>query len=298
MPIHPFEYHAPRDLSEAVGLKARLGSNAKVLAGGTDLLPALKSRAIRPSAVISLHAIQDLDYVVKVNGHLRVGALALHADLAQNQLIKDTIPILAQACNLIGSWQIRNTATIGGNLCNASPVADTAGPLLVLNAAVILQGPEGSREVTLQNFFTGPGATDLKPDELLKEIRIPLPGAGSAGCYLKLMRRKALDLALVGVAIQTEPNLAEGTLGKVAIALGGVAPTPIRVPEAEELLTGLSFADAAIAVSETARKAVAASNPISDVRASAEYRRRITEMYVSKGLKALLETLYQRSTPS
>ncbi len=298
MSIHPFEYHAPKSLSEAVELCVRLGLNAKVLAGGTDLLPALKSRTVRPKAVISLHAVKDLNYVAKENGHLRVGALALHADLADNSLIKDTVPILAQACNLIGSWQIRNIATIGGNLCNASPVADTAGPLLVLDATVILQGPEGRREITALNFFTGPGTTDLKPGELLKEIRIPLPGTGSAGCYLKLMRRKALDLALVGVAIQAEPDHVNGTLGEIAIALGGVAPTPIRVPEAENLLTGLDYTAARKAVPQAAQTAVAACNPISDVRASAEYRRSITEMYVTKGLTALLETLEKRSTSS
>jgi carbon-monoxide dehydrogenase medium subunit len=207
-------------------------------------------------------------------------------------------PVLAQACSLVGSWQIRNTATIGGNLCNASPVADTAGPLLVLDASVVLQGPGGSREMTLQKFFTGPGTTELEPGELLKEVRIPLPGIGSAGCYLKLMRRKALDLALVGVAIQAEPDPDGDTLGKVAIALGGVAPTPIRVPEAEDLLTGMGYAAALKAVPEASRMAVAVSNPISDVRASADYRRMITEMYVAKGLTALFETLNQRSIPS
>ena len=298
MPIPPFEFHAPASLPEAVEVLNRLDPNAKIVAGGTDLLPVLKSRTVRPSAVVSLHAIKDLDYVVKQNGCIRVGALALHADLAESRLVKDTIPILAQACSLIGSWQIRNTATIGGNLCNASPVADTAGPLLTLDASVVLQSREGSREMTLHKFFIGPGTTELEPGELLKEVRIPLPGIGSAGCYLKLMRRKALDLALVSVTIQAEPGPDGHTLGKVAIALGGVAPTPIRVPGAEDLLTGLDYAAAKKAVPEASRIAVAVSNPISDVRASADYRRMITETYMDKGLMALIETLNQRSTPS
>jgi aerobic carbon-monoxide dehydrogenase medium subunit len=298
MPIQPFEYHAPQSLPEAVEMLANLGADAKLLAGGTDLLPALKARAIRPRSVISLHAVKDLNYIKKENGHLRVGALALHADLAESPLVRDTVPVLAQACSLIGSWQIRNSATIGGNLCNASPVADTAGPLFTLDAAVVLQGPGGTREVTVQDFFTGPGTTALESGELLKEVRIPLPGPGSAGCYLKLMRRKALDLALVGVAIQIEPDPDGETIAKAAIALGGVAPTPIRVPEAEALLTGQSHAEAQKAIPEAARLAVAASNPISDVRASAEYRRMITETYVAKGLDAVLETLNQRSIRS
>lgn len=275
MPIQPFEYHAPQSLAEALETLARLGADAKVLAGGTDLVPALKARAIRPRAVVSLHAVKGLDFIERQNGYLRVGALALHADLAESPLIKDTVPVLAQACNLIGSWQIRNTATIGGNLCNASPVADTAGPLYALDASVVLQGQGGEREVAVSDFFTGPGTTALQSGELLKEVRVPLPGPGSAGCYLKLMRRKALDLAL-----------------------GGVAPTPIRVPGAEALLTGRSHAAARKAVPEAARLAVSASSPISDVRASARYRRMITETYVAKGLTAVLETLNQRSTRS
>lgn len=298
MPIQPFEYHAPKSLPDALEMLSRAGSDAKVLAGGTDLLPALKARAIRPRVVISLHAIKGLDFIKKENNHLKVGALALHEDLAENPLVKNSIPILAQACSLIGSWQIRNTATIGGNLCNASPVADTAGPLYTLDASVVLEGTQGIREVAIEDFFTGPGTTALKSNELLKEVHIPLPGPGSAGCYLKLMRRKALDLALVGVAIQVEPAPDNKTIGKAAIALGGVAPTPIRVPEAEALLTGQSPADAVKAVPEAARMAVAASAPITDVRASADYRRMITETYVSKGLTAILEAFNQRSMGS
>lgn len=298
MPIYPFEYHAPKNLLEAVEVLKRLGPDAMVLAGGTDMLPALKARAVRPDAVVSLHAVKDLNYITKEDGCLRVGALACHTDLADSRLVKDTVPILAQACGLIGSWQIRNTATIGGNLCNASPVADTATPLLVLDASVVLQSPDGNREMTVHKFFTGPGTTELGFGELLKEIRIPLPGTGSAGCYLKLMRRKALDLALVGVAIQAEPDLDRHRVRRLAIALGGVAPTPIRVSEAENLLAGLDYAAALGAVPKAARMAVSATNPITDVRASANYRRMITETYVAKGLKTLFETLEKRSASS
>ena len=156
----------------------------------------------------------------------------------------------------------------------------------------------GGREVRVDEFFTGPGTTALKSGELLKEVCIPLPDPGSAGCYLKLMRRKALDLALVGVAIQVTPDVPNGILDNVAIALGGVAPTPIRVPEAESLLTGLSNTAAKQAIAEAARLAVAASTPISDVRASAAYRRMITETYVAKGLTAVFETLHQRNNES
>ena len=143
MPIQPFDYYAPQSLPEAVALAARLGATAKIVAGGTDLLHGLKARAIRPQAIISLHALKELNYIKKERGRLKVGAMTPHADLADSPIVKDTVPILAQACRLVGSWQIRNTATIGGNLCNASPVADTAGPLYVLNASVVLQGPGG-----------------------------------------------------------------------------------------------------------------------------------------------------------
>ncbi|MCP4690501.1 MAG: xanthine dehydrogenase family protein subunit M [Desulfobacterales bacterium] len=295
MPIQPFEYHAPESLSEAVEMLTRCGSEAKVLAGGTDLTPALKARTIRPRTVISLHAVKELNYIEREDGFLRVGALATHADLAESPLVKETAPVLARACGLIGSWQIRNIGTIGGNLCNASPVADTAGPLYSLDASVALRGAGGDREMAIENFFIAPGAAALESGELLREIRLPVPGPGSAGCYLKLMRRKALDLALAAVTIQVEPNPGAGAIAKAAITLGGVAPTPIRARAAEALLNGLSYADAMKAAPEAASVAAAATSPISDVRASAEYRRAITETYVAKGLAAVLETLSKRA---
>jgi len=292
MRIRPFDYFAATSLNHALERLEHYGSEIKLLAGGTDLVLAMKEKKILPPKVLSLHKIRELDFVQEENGTVQIGALSRHADLAGNAMLNARFPILCEAVGSIGSWQIRNVATIGGNLCTASPAADSAPALLALDARVVIVDTEGEKEIPLISFFAGPGETVLKPNQLLKEIRIEQPKSRSAGCYLKLMRRKAVDLALVGVAFQAQVDQAGDKLTRVAVALGGVAPTPIRAPEAEAMLTGLSYDKALKEIPKAALAAVEATRPISDIRASADYRKAIVKAYIRQAADRILKVLF------
>jgi carbon-monoxide dehydrogenase medium subunit len=251
----------------------------------------MKKKNIQPRRVISLHNLDELEFVQSDDSGVRIGALAKHADIAADPFLKQHLSILCEAVGLIGSWQIRNVGTIGGNLCNASPAADSAPPLLVLDAQLILASKTAEKKIPLESFFTGPGATILEPDQILKEIVIDPPKQPSAGCYLKLRRRKAVDVSLAGVAFQAETGSDGKTLAKVGIALGGVAPTPIRASEAEAVLVGLTLDEALTKVSDCAKIAVKAASPIDDVRATASYRRTIVNVFIHQCAQKVLTTL-------
>jgi len=222
---------------------------------------------------------------------IHIGAMAKHADLAINPILEKEVSILCQAVGLIGSWQVRNIGTIGGNLCNASPAADSAPPLLALDASVVIATLKGDKIIPITSFFCGPAQTIIKSNEILKEILIKKPVNPSAGCYLKLRRRKAVDISLAGVAFQAETDPTGKRIGQVKIALGGVAPTPIRVPDAETCLTGLFIDDAFKKISMCAQKAARASKPIDDVRATADYKRTIVNVFVQRCAQHVLTTL-------
>jgi CO/xanthine dehydrogenase FAD-binding subunit len=291
MRIRPFDYWAAPGLDEALNELDLHGADAKVIAGGTDLVLNMKKKTILPRRVISLHNLDELDFVKSDDSRVRIGALTKHADLAANPFLKQHLPILCEAVGLIGSWQIRNVGTIGGNICNASPAADSAPPLLVLNAQLIVASKTAEKEIPLASFFSGPGETALETGQILKEIVIELPRNHSAGCYLKLRRRKAVDVSLAGVAFQAETGSDGKTLAKVGIALGGVAPTPVRAPEAEAILVGLTLDEALTKVSDCAKIAAKAASPIDDVRATASYRRTIVDVFVHQCAQKVLGTL-------
>jgi CO/xanthine dehydrogenase FAD-binding subunit len=291
MRIRPFDYWAAPSLDEALDELERHGADARVLAGGTDVVLNMKKKNIQPRRVISLHNLDELDFVEADDSRVRIGALTTHADLAANPFLKEHLPILCEAVGLIGSWQIRNVGTIGGNLCNASPAADSAPPLLVLNTQLIVASKTAEKKIPLDSFFTGPGETVLESGQILKEIVIELPKQRSAGCYLKLRRRKAVDVSLAGVAFQAETESDGKTLAKVGIALGGVAPMPVRAPEAEAVLVGSTLDEALAKVSDCARIAVHAANPIDDVRATASYRRTIVDVFIHQCAQKVLNTL-------
>jgi CO/xanthine dehydrogenase FAD-binding subunit len=181
--------------------------------------------------------------------------------------------------------------TIGGNICTASPAADSVPPLLVLDAQLVIAGPDGEKRVPINSFFTGPGTTVLESNQILKEIVIELPRHRATGCYLKLRRRKAVDVSLVGVAFQAEADADGKTLAKVGIAIGCVAPTAVRAPQAEAVLTGLPLNEALQKIPECAQAAVSATRPIDDVRASAAYRRIIVDAFVRQSAEKVLNTL-------
>ncbi len=291
MRIRPFDFSAASSLADALDQLERAGSGARILAGGTDLVLNMKKKKVLPTLLISLHPIKDLECIENKNGVIHIGALSKHADLANNPILNQQVAILSQAVGLIGSWQVRNIGTIGGNLCNASPAADSAPPLLALDAEVVITTLKEDIAVPITSFFCGPGQTVMKPNQILKEIRIKQPVNRSAGCYLKLRRRKAVDISLAGVAFQAELDSSGEMLDQVRIALGGVAPTPIRILDAESILQGRSLADALDKVPLCAQLAASAAKPIDDLRATADYKRTIVNVFVQRCAKQVLTTL-------
>jgi carbon-monoxide dehydrogenase medium subunit len=278
-----FEYHAPVTVPEALKLMARYGGKASVFAGGTDLLVAMKNREKVPEHLINLKGIAKLKgiHYDKQKG-MTLGALTTMAELERSSLVKEKYRPLWDAITVMASPQVRTLGTVGGNLCGAVPSADTAPPLIVLGASVKLVGPKGRRSVPVESFFTGPKESVLKKNEILTEISVPKPSPSSAGVYLKLMRRNALDLALVGVAAYLRFDSKKKVCKEARIALGAVAPTPIRVFEAEKVLMNKEI-DESLAT-EAGKAASVVCRPISDVRASHEYRCSMVEVLVKRAI--------------
>lgn len=291
MRIRPFDFKVATNLADALNQLDQAGPDARLLAGGTDLVLSMKKKKILPSTLISLQSVANLEYIKEDNGVIHIGAMAKHADLAVHPLLMEQIPVLCEAVGLIGSWQVRNIGTIGGNLCNASPAADSAPPLLVLDAEIVLVGQQGERIVPITSFFRGPAQTVMQSNEILKEIRVKKPNNHSSGCYLKLRRRKAVDVSIAGVAVQVESDSSGQVTEQVKVALGGVAPMPIRVPEAEKCLEGLSIEEALEKIHISAEIAASAAEPIDDVRASADYKRTVVNVFVQRSARQVLTTI-------
>ncbi len=281
-----FEYLEPSTLDEAVALLGRHGPDAHVFAGGTDLLVEIKEHLRKPRYVMDIKRIPGIDALgYDPRQGLRVGALVTTRALEVMPEIGRHYPGLLQALRELGSIQVRNRATLAGNICRASPSADTLPPLIADGARVRLYGQGGTREVALEDFFTGPGRTQMRSDELLTEIVVPPPPAHCGKVYIKHGRRKAMELATVGVAVSVA--LDAGRLDAVRICLGAVAPTPIRAGKAEALLAGQAPDPARLA--EAARAAREESRPISNVRGSAEYRREMVEVLTRRALERAVE---------
>lgn len=283
MRIRKFEFSSPSSLAEGLKILAQSGSQAKVIAGGTDLVVQMKNKLAEPKQVISLLKIPELAGIKKRGKGVRIGALVRHATLENSPVLQDGWGILASAAHKVGSPQIRNLGTVGGNLCNASPAADTALPLLVLEAEVILSSKRRERRVPLDAFFSGPGVTVLRKDEILKEIFVPQVPANSVWAYLKLGRRKSMDLALASVAVVLTLDPETKICRRARIALGAVAPTPLRVRETEKFLEGKNLGEDVIR--EAGERAQKECRPISDVRASAEYRKEMVKVLVGRAIK-------------
>jgi len=264
-----FEYFEPQTVKEAVVLLGQYKRGAKLLAGGTDLMVGMKEGFVKPRYLINLKTIKELDKIVysKKEG-LSVGSLTTWTDILSSRAILQYYPILREAASLIGCYQIRNRGTIGGNICHASPSADSAPALMVYGAQCVISGSRRERVIPIEEIFCGVQKTSLKPEEILTGFRIPTPDPKSKGCYLKFSPRKAMDLPIVGVAALIWT--ANGTFEGVRIALGAVAPTPIRARRAEKFLVGKPINDESIR--KAAEEAVNESKPITDWRASREYR--------------------------
>jgi carbon-monoxide dehydrogenase medium subunit len=280
-----FDYLSPQTIGEALALLARHGKKARLMAGGTDLVPKLKRRSVQvPEYIIDLKGIPGLDYIKYKKGDgLKIGALATINDVEKSVVIREKYNILFQAAESMASPQVRHRGTIAGNICNAVPSADTAPALLALEAKVKLVSKKGERTVDLIDFFKGPSETVLKPDELLAEIEVPDLPLGSRGKYLKLTPRRAMDLAVVGVAVMMIPD--GGRYGDVRIALGAVSPTPMRAKDAEEIVRGQK-PDAGL-IEKAATTAAASCCPINDHRASAEYRTEMVRVLTRQAISDL-----------
>jgi len=281
--IPQIEYHRPTELSEALKLLSELKEGYKIIAGGTDLVPAARRGAMPSSGgthIVDISLIRDLNHIIKDNDMIRIGASTRLSEIGVSTVIKEHAPILADAVSQIGSLQIRNQGTIGGNLCNASPAADASPPLLALDANVNVRGIDKQRLVPLKEFFTGPGETILAPGEILAEIQIPITEPIAGSCFIKLGRRNAFTLSIVSVA--TLVKMKDGIFDDVRIALGAVAPTPIRASKAEEHLIGEKASEQVI--DEGARIVGNEVKPISDVRASEEYRRDMSYILTKRAI--------------
>lgn len=265
-----FEFFEPTTLAEASRLFA--AEHAQLLAGGTDLVIGMKALTETPQSVISLQKIAGLAGITRDGGGVSIGAMTKVRDIELSDEIQNGYTALAEGAAEIGSIQIRNLATIGGNIAHASPAADTVAALLALDAQVDIASADGERSVPIDTFFTGPGQTVLRAGELITRFRLPNPASGSH--YIKHKIREVMDLAFIGVAAAVE--MANGTITGARIGLAAVAPTPIRAREAEALLAGKSLTDALLA--EAGEAAAAACSPISDLRCSAEHRREMVDV--------------------
>lgn len=280
-----FEMALPDSVEACVGELAARGAEAKVVAGGTDLLPQLKNALLRPALVVDLSGVPELKRLGTEAGALHVGAAVSARDLELAPEVQSDYRSLAESAALVGSVQVRTLATLGGNCCNAAPSADMAPPLLALDAEAVIAGPNGRRRVPIDQFFLGVRRTVLAPDELLVEFVVPNPGPGSGGQYLRHTPRRELDIAVVGVASQV--TLADGVCSKARVALGAVAPTPLRAREAEAALEGKEITPALI--EQAAELAVQAARPISDQRGSAEFRRHLVRVLTRRTLTTAFE---------
>ena len=280
-----FELVLPESLDDCVRALARHGSEAKLLAGGTDLLPQMKNALLKPAVVIDLSGVSRLRAIESGNGQgLKVGAAVTARMLELDRSVRSRFLSLAEGGALVGSVQVRNLATLGGNLCNAAPSADMAPPLLALDAEAIITGPKGERRVPIAAFFTGVRRTVLAPDEILVELAMPAPGAHSGGNYLRHTPRRELDIAVVGVASQL--TMANGVCTKARIALAAVAPVPLRATAAEQALEGQAVTPERIA--RAADLAIEAARPISDQRGSADFRRHLVRVLTRRTLTTAL----------
>jgi aerobic carbon-monoxide dehydrogenase medium subunit len=280
-----FEYFEPASLDEAVALLGRYDGAANLLAGGTDLLVEIKEQLRRPDQLIDIKKIPGMGQLAYHPVHgLSIGALVTARTIETSPVVLEKYPGLVQAVRELGSVQIRNRATLAGNVCRASPSADTLPPLMADRASVTLYGPRGSRTVALEIFFTGPGKTVMQPDELMTSITIPPPPPRTGKVYIKHGRRKAMELATVGVAVSV--TLQENRCREVDIVLGAVAPTPIRAVAAEAVLRGRVVDEKSI--QQAAKIAMGEAKPISNVRASAAYRREMVAVLTRRALQQAL----------
>jgi carbon-monoxide dehydrogenase medium subunit len=280
-----FEYFSPRTLDEAISLLQKLGSDAKLLSGGQSLIPMMKLRLLSPQYIVDINRIPGLNYISESDGHLKIGALTREHELESSAVVQAKFPILADTAKVIADPLVRSQATVCGNLAHGDPANDHPATMLALGATVVATGPKGKREIAIENFFPGLFTTALEPDEILTEIRIPLPPSGSSGAYLKL-ERKVGDFATAGVAAQITLD-GQGICRKAGVGLTNVGLTPIKATQTEAFLTGKALDDAG--VKQAADLAASESQPMDDIRGSAEYKRDLVRVLATRALARALQ---------
>jgi carbon-monoxide dehydrogenase medium subunit len=285
MIVPEFEYLSPQSMQEACALLVQHGANAKVLAGGSDLLVKMKDGLMKPAYLVSLKNLDSLKAIRYQKGAgVIIGARATHSEVMNNDILQEKYRSVCEAAHTMAADQIRNIGTVGGNLVNAVPSADLPPILIALDAQARIVGPSRERTITLENFFLGPGKTVLENGEILAEIIIPdQPTTGSN--YIKFGLRRAGALAVVGVA--SSVTVSDGTCQDVRIVLGAVAPTPIRARRAENVLRSKKISPELI--NEAGKIAAEESKPINDIRGSIEYRRNLVDVLTRRSLKAAIE---------
>jgi len=281
----PFDYHRAATLEEAIGLLARYGDDAKVLSGGMSLLPALKLRLGSFGHLVDISRIAALEYIREERDAVRIGAGTRQVTLEKSEVIRSRYGALADAVPLIADPLVRNRGTIGGNIANGDPGNDGPAIMIALGAELVARGPQGERTIPANQFYKALYTTALALDEILVELRIPLPPPRSGSAYRKL-KRKTGDYAIAGVAVRVELG-AKGAVERAGIALTNVGPTPLEAVEAARSLAGKVLDEKSIG--EAARLAGKAAQPSADRRGSVEYKREMTRVMCARALKAALE---------
>jgi len=280
-----FDYHVPNSVNDAVGMLKKYGSEAKILSGGMSLIPLMKLRLAEPAHLIDINQISGLDQIEEADGFLTIGALVREANLEKSVLIRSKYPLLLDTTLVIADPLVRNRATIGGNLAHGDPANDHPATMLALEAELVVVGPQGERKIPVTGFFTDLFTTALSSDEILTEIRIPIPPPGSGGAYFKL-ERKVGDFATAGVAAQLTVGK-DDVCERVGIGLTNVGVTPVKAEKAEEALRGKKIDGESI--KRAAQLAAQESAPTADLRGSEEYKRDLVRVLTVRALNRALE---------
>ena len=288
MALPRFSYLIPKNLKEACLILAEHEDKARILAGGTDLLVQMKNRIVQPEYIIGISNIPHTDYISIAHQQLVIGANTRLSAVAQDSQIHRYFPALAYAASVTATVQIRNMGTVVGNICNASPAADTATPLLVYDAKVVIMHPKGERSLPLDEFFRDPGVTALKSGEIVKELILPLTPDRSGSNYQKLSTRSKVDIAAIGVSACLLVDETE-TVIQARIAIGAVAPVPKRIPRAEKTLEGKVLTQALI--EKAAQISMDEATPITDIRATEMYRKKMVEVLTKRALSKSMEQI-------
>jgi carbon-monoxide dehydrogenase medium subunit len=287
----PFAYEAPTTLAEAVDRLGEYGDEAKVLAGGQSLVPVLALRLSRFEALVDLNGVEELAYVRREGGAVVVGAMTRQATIEADPLVREAVPVLAEATRLIGHFQIRNRGTLGGSVAHGDPAAEYPAVVLALDGTVTAAGPSGTRSIAAADLYDGPMTTTLADDEVLAAVSFPVWGAGSGFAVREAARREG-DFATAGVVAAV--TVADGRVSRAAIALFGMGSTPVRARAAEAALVGVD--PGGLDLAEVGRAAVADVDPPSDVHASARYRTRVAAHLVADALGTAFRTARQEAS--